>query len=91
MSNTLQEEKNLNPAAFPVAMSEQTFSNQESAPYQEGMTLRDYFAAKAMQGILSNPNWMKEYNGEKYLMKSEIIAQVSHSIADAMLEQRNKV
>ena len=25
--------------------------------WQEGMTLRDYFAAKAMQGIQSRVNW----------------------------------
>lgn len=46
-----------------------------------GMTLRDYFAARAMQGILANPEG------------SSSITQVaidSYSIADAMLETRDK-
>jgi len=55
-----------------------------------GMTLRDYFAAKAMQAILSNPNWMKDYNGEKYLMQNSIVSDVSYSCADAMLTEREK-
>ena len=47
-----------------------------------GMTIRDYFAAAAMQGVLSNGNtifnegWMKG------------LARGSYEIADAMLEVR---
>ena len=48
--------------------------------YAEGMTLRDYFAAKAMQAILSNP----EYTGED----SGLAAQ-SYNVADAMLKARD--
>ena len=35
-----------NPPAFPVAADRTVF--------QAGMTLRDYFAAKALQGIMAN-------------------------------------
>lgn len=38
-------------AAFPVAMSEQTSTNQYCAPFQEGMTIRDWFAGQALNGI----------------------------------------
>ncbi|MDF3788971.1 hypothetical protein P3S37_26910, partial [Enterobacter hormaechei] len=37
--------------AFPVAGSEHNYPI-------EGMTLRDFFAAKAMQARLSNPQWI---------------------------------
>jgi hypothetical protein len=45
-----------------------------------GMTLRDYFAAKAMQAFLSNDSAMT--------CPDEIIAQYSYNAADAMLEAR---
>lgn len=46
---------------------------------QEGMTLRDYFAAKAMQGMMhavSQP-------------VGKVIAAWAYEVADAMLEARN--
>lgn len=45
----------------------------------EGMTLRDYFAAKAMQGILAGNS-----------TKVHEIAQASYIVADAMLKERSK-
>lgn len=54
------------------------------------ITLRDYFAAKAMQGLLANPEWMADYKGEKFIMQKEIIADVSFGIAEAMLTEREK-
>ena len=44
-----------------------------------GMSLRDYFAAKAMQAILSNP----DYTGE-----DSRLAAASYHVADAMLKAR---
>ena len=46
----------------------------------EGMTLRDYFAAKAMQAILSNP----EYGDE-----DDSLAGAAYYVADAMMKARN--
>jgi len=43
----------------------------------EGMTLRDYFAAKAMQAIVSNGD-----------VDPQKISQASYIIADAMLKAR---
>ena len=40
--------------------------------------------SSAMQGLLSNPSYMKEYKGEKYLLEENIIAKVSVSIAKAV-------
>lgn len=47
---------------------------------RQGMTLRDYFAAKAMQGIIANPN----AGGMTYTE----IADRSYEQADAMLKAR---
>jgi len=47
-----------------------------------GMTLRDYFAAKAMTGLLT-----AEIVGE---YSNEHVAEISYRIADAMLEARKK-
>jgi len=57
---------------------------------QDGLTKREYFAAKAMQGLLSNPEWMREYKGEKYLMETDILAEVSVKIADKLIKALNR-
>jgi len=46
----------------------------------DGMTLRDYFAAKAMQGICAHP--------DTWRLHAEQIVGQSYLIADAMLEAR---
>ena len=51
----------------------------------QGMTLRDYFAAKAMQGILASyPKWT--HNGEQ--VEPEELARIAYVSADAMLKTR---
>lgn len=51
----------------------------------EGMTLRDYFAAKAMSGILAH----LENHMERFLdLHDEDIAKFAYRQADAMLEAR---
>jgi hypothetical protein len=47
-----------------------------------GMTLRDYFAAKAMQGMLSASN--------PILTKIADIAEGAYAMADVMLAERSK-
>ncbi|HBP27906.1 MAG TPA: hypothetical protein DD666_00640 [Advenella kashmirensis] len=44
-----------------------------------GMNLRDYFAAKAMQGIYSNPEIWPMYDQ---------VAKMAYGLADAMLAER---
>jgi hypothetical protein len=53
---------------------------------QEGMTLRDYFAAKAMQGLLANPKLQEQIlkAGQSWIEES------AYAFADAMLEARKK-
>ena len=49
-------------------------------PNDEGMELRDYFAAKAMQGILANPS----------VHSIRPIAEQAYDIADFMMKARVK-
>jgi hypothetical protein len=53
-----------------------------------GMTLRDYFAAKAMQGFITNDNLLKE--ASHYLTEGSeySIARLAYDQADAMLKAR---
>jgi hypothetical protein len=63
--------------AFPVP-----YSNESDGPTMmpsEGMTLRDYFAAKAMQGLIACP----ETDGYKH-----DYAKWAYEYADAMLKAR---
>lgn len=46
-----------------------------------GMTLRDYFAAKAMQAQITHYGCMDKF---------EILSKQSYEIADAMLKERDK-
>ncbi len=48
-----------------------------------GMTIRDYFAAKAMQGVLSNPNCPMQ-------ISDDVLATQAYDLADAMLKERVK-
>ena len=52
-------------------------------PYT-GMTLRDYFAAKAMQGMLANPKLEKQI----LLAGKSWIEESAWAVADAMLKTR---
>lgn len=50
-----------------------------------GMNLRDYFAAKAMQGILANPGQLDNVNDDA----AKWVARDAYKVADAMLKARN--
>ena len=47
----------------------------------QGMTLRDYFAAKAMQGLYSDPEWRID-------MDFSDTAYAAYNQADAMMKAR---
>jgi len=51
--------------------------------FESGMSLRDYFAAKAMQGILANPR-------RDFLINATEITQQAYQVADAMIKARSK-
>jgi hypothetical protein len=79
-----------NPPAFP-AQGYSTFGGQGlNMVYAEGMTLRDYFAAKAMQGLMSG-RWKSDINGttyDAYRADADQWAKSAYHFADAMLKAR---
>jgi hypothetical protein len=52
------------------------------------MTLRDYFAAKAMQGLISCPDWL-DGAGEEVDVPN-CMASAAYAMADAMLKARQE-
>ena len=72
MSNT-----NTGGYAFPA----ENDAEKEYNWINKGMTLRDYFAAKAMQGFASDPDWRVD-------MGPEETARAAYTQADAMLKAR---
>ncbi len=63
--------------AFPTM----TTNNEGNEVRCGGMDLRDYFAAKAMQGMLSNYQWSSD--------DSEI-SKLAYGFADAMMKAREQ-
>jgi len=53
----------------------------------KGMTLRDYFAAKAMQGLLAN-GWCAEQREIAPSMGEREVALDAYRLADAMMKAR---
>ena len=68
-----------NPPAFPTV---QYADGVRPSGFDNGMTLLDYFAAKAIQAILTSPSWMEN--------KPSTLAKMSYEIADAMLKARTE-
>ena len=68
----------MNEPAFPVPSE---LCQDLTIEQQRGMTLRDYFAAKTLQGLLSNRN--AEAAIDEFAAKS-------YQMADAMLKARQK-
>ena len=66
--------------AFPVL---DHITPERLAFASHGMTLRDYFAAKAMQGFMANKNIPTRFSPEDD-------ASYFYAIADAMLAERAK-
>jgi hypothetical protein len=60
------------------------FPLETSTAFQNpGMTLRDYFAAKAMAGFISDPDWRVD-------MMPDETARAAYHQADAMLRAREQ-
>ena len=70
-----ENKKRSNPSAFP-----NTWTNEN------GMTLRDYFANSAMQGLMTE--YFSKLRNNIYYDDVDNIAKKSYELADAMLKQR---
>jgi hypothetical protein len=78
-----------NPPAFPRAgnVSDIRSDDFDNKP-QEGMTLRDYFAAAALTGIITQIKGVDLSAG--VVPAAEVSAKVSYKMADAMLAAREE-
>jgi hypothetical protein len=63
-----------NPPAFPSGYD---------VPENPGMSLRDYFAARAMQALLSDSDWRQD-------MDIKDTALAAYKTADAMMKERGR-
>lgn len=70
-----------NPSAFPVDYVPGVMNGEP------GMSLRDYFAAKALQGLLANPGC--DYTPMTATAQAQSVAD-AYGLADAMLKERDK-
>ena len=76
-----------NPPAFPL-------SGDWSQIKEKGMTLRDYFAAKAMQGYISAKAWHPDFvyptdfNFNAGERAADAVAVSAYKWADAMMKAR---
>lgn len=76
----METNKPNNPMAFPVCTEK---------VYETGLTMRDYFAAKAMQAMISNPNILRPNpNSGNVDNQLKDFTSVCYEYADAMLKTR---
>ena len=80
-----------NPSAFPV----QSIYIEDQETNSRGMTLRDYFAAKAMEKLIEKKHdsvfkiLKKSYEHDDAIEMSKLmIADTAYKWADAMLKER---
>lgn len=85
--------------AFPVQTGIRP-SHNESTPddvvveSEPGMSLRDYFAAKAMQGMITSPPVLRGIIDDARKEKrtaNEVLADQAYMVAKAMLKERNEL
>ena len=77
----------LNPDSKAALLNEGPFAYpfESGGLFCSGMTLRDYFAARALQALITGRTWGHINKGELF----ETWASSSYGLADAMLAARN--
>lgn len=83
----MKNQDNLKAFPDPMRGAEQSFVNQSPEKLNSGMDLRDYFAAKAMQALVSKEGRYGFHNNQEDF---EDLPMYAYSMADAMLKERNK-
>jgi hypothetical protein len=87
-------------SAFPRTVTDwNPDSEKREVTSEGGMSLRDYFAAKAMQGLIAEPvehgrtsfsAWITEdFTSTKDTKRPDRLATAAYRMADAMLKARN--
>jgi hypothetical protein len=79
---------NKNEPAFPVsALVYNEDGKDPTTIIHDGMTLRDYFAAKAMQSILSSDRYLGLIGINRFEQRN---AEDAYKMADAMMKARTE-
>ena len=68
--------------AFPFGQTDEQSGQLVNGWGSEGMTLRDYFAAKAMQGMIASYGYLRS--------EVDVLAESAYDCADSMLKERAK-
>jgi len=79
--------------AFPYVQMSEATGQPINGCFNGGMTLRDWFAGQALVGILANERMCENATDEAERTRTDIAkayAIVAHSMADAMLAEREK-
>lgn len=76
-------------AAFPSPGIAIDFATQDQQGAYAGMTLRDYFAAKAMAAI-TDRSYIDDIQPGRATAALECVANIAYAIADAMLKARGQ-
>lgn len=79
-----QEKEVQNFSAFPCA----AFGPSDDSIHQRGMSMRDWFAGMALQGMVSQPILPKVKPGDEEMTIGEWVARNAYNMADAMMEAR---
>ena len=72
--------------AFPL----HNHGTQTLGMHLSGMTLRDYFAAKAMQGLIASPRMPAPAHHGGTDVTDSMVADLAYKMADAMLKAREQ-
>jgi len=73
--------------AFPCLPPDPNPAAYSQFPSSIGMTLRDWFAGQAMQGMLSNP---ANYGSSHEWRDDATVAEQAYEIADDMIKARKE-
>lgn len=86
--------KNTGGPAFPRPKSPKgEYTDSDVPGAQTGMSLRDYFAAKALQAIIANDQLAGRIERDpqnKGLILGKVIAREAYALADNLIEERAK-
>lgn len=88
--------KNTGGPAFPLPLTDKQERRWNEAMTMgalddpNGMTLRDYFAAKALQGYISYMGCEAEATGYMGGQNAKVLALNAYKFADAMIAEREK-
>jgi len=76
------------PQKYPIDANQPY--HEDNNPLDRGMELRDYFASKALQGLLTRPveEFLDAIDGTEKV--ESYVARISYGMADAMMEARDK-